>query len=43
VVFQCPHRHHTAGRDANAAFNILRFVVCASLQTFEVHREFQSV
>jgi len=36
-VFLCPHCHHTAGRDVNAAFNILRFVVGASLQTFEVH------
>jgi len=34
-VFLCPHCHHTGDRDVNAAYNILRFVVGASLQAFE--------
>jgi putative transposase len=37
--FRCPQPDcgRTAGRDVNAAFNILRFVVGRSLETFAVH------
>ncbi|GAB9468772.1 hypothetical protein Gpo141_00006079 [Globisporangium polare] len=31
-VFDCPHCAYTAGRDENAAFNILRYVCAGSLQ-----------
>jgi putative transposase len=38
-VFRCPQPDcgHTTGRDVNAAFNILRFVVGGWLATFTVH------
>lgn len=32
-VFTCPHCSYTAGRDEQAAFNILRYVCAGSLQT----------
>jgi len=38
-VFRCPQPDcgHTAWRDGNAAFNIIRFVVGGSLATIAVH------
>uniref|UniRef100_K3W9P9 Cas12f1-like TNB domain-containing protein n=1 Tax=Globisporangium ultimum (strain ATCC 200006 / CBS 805.95 / DAOM BR144) TaxID=431595 RepID=K3W9P9_GLOUD len=36
-VFRCPHCEYTAGRDVNAAFNILRFVCGGSLAISKVY------
>lgn len=33
-VFRCPHCAYSAGRDENAALNILRYVCAGSLQVY---------
>ncbi|KAK1935065.1 putative transposase [Phytophthora citrophthora] len=37
-VFNCPHCDYIAGRDLNAAFNILRFTCAGSLAVHTIHR-----